>query len=926
MARELDVRNFSENRATEERRAELDSVARRVSNDLPGEHRIRIANMDGTTGNPAAVVSEGAPAEGGDVVARALDYVRSISPALGLVAETAEFSADTEVQETSSGAKAVNLRQLHLAIPVFQSATSVRFAPDGMLHDAVGSTITIAATSRAEPSISVEEAVLAAAHHVAEPESDEAGKVDQFGQPLEPPRIGLNGFRPRVERNGEGPERKTLLESGPFEEPIVASLVWFPVGDELRLAWLVSTTFPNYFAAYTTLVDAEVGQVLFCSQTVEQIAATGNVFRVDGSTARQNTPFPRPVIDYALQSPSVTQANWRWCQRCQGLFYGPNVATSTCPASGAGNHNGASSSNYRLVSDAPSYPGQQNWRWCDRCQGLFYGPNAAWSRCPEGGRHVIGTTVYVLLSQSPLAGGQHGWRWCRKCQGLFYGPNEATSDCPAGGAHDAAGSGDFSLLSAASGLPAGFPDDWVSVNLTAGNSTHGHVGVPWPGSGSSVAGTMSGTNVTFDPALATTSDQQVLNSFYYCCYIHDFSYALGFREPDGNFQADNFGRGGAQGDSVDARSWPAPIAAIANMYTPVDGQPPVMNLGLHGTTRRHAAFDSTVVYHEFTHGITNRLVGGPANGNTLVSLQSRGIGEGCSDYVACTITDTTVVGSWLFDKPGGVRVFPYDSSFPDDFGDLGTGRFHDLQVHATGEIWCATLMEMGRRTDKFLTLQLVIDALKLSPANPSFLNMRDAILLALANMVPGGRLTADQHDGAWQGTWSTFARFGMGPQAASDGAQLTGIVADHTVGQDGWRWCQGCQGMFFGPNVSSSDCPVGGPHVIGGSGNYDIVADWAGAPGQANWRRCNRCQGMFYGPNVSASKCPAWPTGNPHNSFGSADFKLVVNAAGSSGQYGWRWCTDCQGLFYGPNVSSSVCPAGGAHVATGSGNYSLMSH
>jgi hypothetical protein len=26
------------------------------------------------------------------------------------------------------------------------------------------------------------------------------------------------------------------------------------------------------------------------------------------------------------------QSNWRWCNRCQGLFYGGNTATSRCPA------------------------------------------------------------------------------------------------------------------------------------------------------------------------------------------------------------------------------------------------------------------------------------------------------------------------------------------------------------------------------------------------------------------------------------------------------------------------------------------------------------------------------------------------------------------------------------------------------------------
>ena len=41
---------------------------------------------------------------------------------------------------------------------------------------------------------------------------------------------------------------------------------------------------------------------------------------------------------------------------------------------------------------------------------------------------------------------QDNWRWCHKCQGLFFGGNATQGHCPAGGAHDHVGSGDYSLL------------------------------------------------------------------------------------------------------------------------------------------------------------------------------------------------------------------------------------------------------------------------------------------------------------------------------------------------------------------------------------------------------------------------------------------------------------------------------------------------
>jgi extracellular elastinolytic metalloproteinase len=47
------------------------------------------------------------------------------------------------------------------------------------------------------------------------------------------------------------------------------------------------------------------------------------------------------------------------------------------------------------------------------------------------------------------------------------------------------------------------------------------------------------------------------------------------------------------------------------------------------------------------------------------------MGEGWSDYIACSVTDKITIGSWAIDAPAGVRRYPYDSNFPDDFGKLG---------------------------------------------------------------------------------------------------------------------------------------------------------------------------------------------------------------------------------------------------------------
>ena len=154
-----------------------------------------------------------------------------------------------------------------------------------------------------------------------------------------------------------------------------------------------------------------------------------------------------------------------------------------------------------------------------------------------------------------------------------------------------------------------------------------------------------------------------------------------------------------------------------------------MNMGLVTSTNRHTALDSSVVFHEYTHGLTNRLVGAPSNGHTLDAIQSASMGEGWGDYVACTINNTTVLGTWVLNNTAGIRGFPYDANFPDNYGKLGTDRY--TEVHNNGEIWCAALMELNRRIGAALAIQIVVDGLKLTPANPTYLQARDAILTAL---------------------------------------------------------------------------------------------------------------------------------------------------------------------------------------------------
>jgi hypothetical protein len=143
----------------------------------------------------------------------------------------------------------------------------------------------------------------------------------------------------------------------------------------------------------------------------------------------------------ALYTP--TQSNWRWCHKCQGLFFA-GIPGAVCPAGGA--HDGSLSGNYVLLhSVGGGDDHQDNWRWCHKCQGLFFGgiPGAV---CPAGGAHDGSLSGnYTLLHTQALGPNlQEHWRWCHKCQGLFFGDIPGAV-CPAGGAHDGSLSGNYAL-------------------------------------------------------------------------------------------------------------------------------------------------------------------------------------------------------------------------------------------------------------------------------------------------------------------------------------------------------------------------------------------------------------------------------------------------------------------------------------------------
>jgi hypothetical protein len=142
------------------------------------------------------------------------------------------------------------------------------------------------------------------------------------------------------------------------------------------------------------------------------------------------------------------QAAWRFCVNCRAMFWSPSGPHGYCPAPGGGATHVPSSSNYGLPHDGPAIGNAANgglgvqigWRYCGKCQGLFWGPSAAVSICPapdlslENPPHAItSNTIYDMLFggwASNVLILQSGWNYCSVCRGLYWGNGAAAGICP----------------------------------------------------------------------------------------------------------------------------------------------------------------------------------------------------------------------------------------------------------------------------------------------------------------------------------------------------------------------------------------------------------------------------------------------------------------------------------------------------------------
>jgi extracellular elastinolytic metalloproteinase len=338
-------------------------------------------------------------------------------------------------------------------------------------------------------------------------------------------------------------------------------------------------------------------------------------------------------------------------------------------------------------------------------------------------------------------------------------------------------------------------------------------------------------DTTFTSAERNDIDAARANLFAMHNRMHDWSYHLGFTEQTFNLQKDNFGRGGLGNDHEQGNAQAGGVSGgpasgfaardNANQITPPDGQAPITNMYLWQPIAGgfyapcvDGDFDMSVIGHEYTHAISNRMVAGPNAG--LSGAQAGAMGESWSDLDAMEILNEYgfvpvadenpyAVGPYVTgDKRAGIRNYGMNQS-PLNYSDVGYDFVCNAatcplltQVHADGEIWSATnfairqamiarygagtpasqaacadgLVSVGSCPGNRRWIQLMFDAwLLMAAGNVSMLDARDAMIAA--DQIRFGGANHDL-------LWNVFASRGFGEGASSSGTNDADPVPSFT--------------------------------------------------------------------------------------------------------------------------------------------------
>jgi extracellular elastinolytic metalloproteinase len=751
---------------------------------------------------PGAVSARDTESE--DPVDTALAYVGTNAADLGVTgADVRHLVVTSAFRSRHNGVTHVNLNQRYRDLEVFGGHATVNVAADGRVVFVGGSFQPgLVAGSSGEADVKAAGAVEAAAD----------------GLELEKP-VGL-----RVLSQSGGPAQKTVLSGGGIsDEPIPARLGWQPTKGGLRLAWQLTIDDSSAEHLWNATVDAATGELLDADDWTSQdsLGDLGSLIRSgNAATAAASGPTsPDPVADgssYRVFDIPKESPN----DGPRGLVTNPADA----PASPFGWHdtNAAAGPEFTITrgNNVHGYLDQDDNDSAD-FGDTDGGPSLTFDFPADLDEHAQNYRDAVVTNLFYLNNVFHDVMW-------RYGFDEASGNFQANNYGRGGTSGDYVRAEAADGGGTNNANFSTPIETPTSGGTPRMQMFLWPGNQFGAqnqvvadgAGSFDATWSRFGPSPTPAG---VSGTFVYAgtgcnaaLYPTPLPTTPWIALVDGGTTACSFLLRVQTAESLGAsavviahNTSASPPVLTASMTGPPVGIPPVaisqadgnaikaaIAAGMKtGTVRKHpdhpgirdGDFENGIIVHEYGHGVSNRLTGGPGV-NCLSGNEQAG--EGWSDYLAITtLLDPALddpdeprgMGPYaLFqdDRHGaGIRPRPYSRDMaiqPFTYDSIKTGGWLNgsslALPHGLGHGWAAVLWDLdwdlidkhGFNPDIYepwhtggnnRALQYVIDGLKMQGCGPGLVVARGAIVVA-ADLLSEGEDTCT--------VWATFARRGLG--------------------------------------------------------------------------------------------------------------------------------------------------------------------
>ena len=885
-------------------------------------------------GSMSASDGAGESQSGVDALSIALDHVTTNAADLGVTrADVANLAVTSSYRSSASGVTHVNLNQRFRGLEVFGGHVTVNVGRDGKVVFAAGSLADgLTSGASGDEDVGPTQAVEAAAEGL---------------ELADPANL-------RVLSQSGGAAQKTVVSNGGISEgPIAARLGWQPTADGLRLAWQVTIDDSSDVHLWNATVDAETGELLAAEDWTNEdsLGDLAQTLARTNFTAQAATIYPvspNPVLDgssyrvFRLPDESPNDAPRQLVE---------NPADGLASPFGWHDTNGVPGAEFNITR------GNNNHAYLDQDDN----EQEDFGGSPSGGAG--------LDFDFPVDFSQHSQAYREAVTtNLFYGCNTIHDVLYRYGLDEAAGN--FQANNYGRG---GLGGDYVRCEAADGSGTNNAnfstpteptpgTGVPrmqmflWPGNqlgnqnqvSITGAGDFGAGWARYGPPAtnAGVSGQIVLVNDGTALPTEGCNALVGF--PAGAIALVDRGTCTFQVKSQNAQAAGASAVILADNTTSTN--PPILGgmfvnapetiptvsvtqangaaikaaLPAAGSVRKHPAhpgirdgdFDTGIIFHEYGHGVSNRLTGGPAV-NCLSGNEQAG--EGWSDYLAIGLLlnpelddpagTRGLVPYVLFqeDRSGnGLRPRPYSRTMetqPFTYDSIKTnGWLNGTSLalpHGLGHGWAATLWDMtwdlidkhGFNPQVYedwntggnnRAIQYVMDGLKMQGCGPGLVVSSRAIIAA-------GDELSDGEDTCM--LWASFARRGLGFGAV----QGTTNRDDNNEAYDTAPEClRGFQSPVVQPYGSLNEVDAGDAvplkFTADGYKQLDVLKD-SGSP----FSRKVDCATL----RVPSQGAAITPREFPVDTVTPGNSKLTVNPQGVF-HYNWKtlgeWAGTCREL------------------------------